>query len=76
MFLQAIANGIMTLGLLQQLTLAEIMLIELHLGLLMQTPPEIGYGQKTCQQRGPMDIVTNITLQWTSLATILYSSHM
>jgi hypothetical protein len=47
MFLQAVANGIMTLGLLLPHTQAETMLGALHLGLHMQTPPEIGYGQKT-----------------------------
>ena len=46
MFLQVLANGIMTLGLLQPPTQAETMLGALHLGLHMQIPQEIGCGQK------------------------------
>ena len=48
-----------------------------HLGLHMQTPPEIGFGQKTRQRRNILRVlvVNTSILQWTNLAMILYSSH-
>ena len=73
---QAHTLGIMTLGLLQPPDWLLVPTV-VHLGLHMQTPPEIGFGQKTRQLRTtPTATVQINTLQWTSSAMILYSSHM
>ena len=68
--------GIMTLVLLQHPRLQSLPPL-VHLGLHILTVQEIGFGQKTWQLVVTwIPTIQIITLQWTSLATILYSSHM